>query len=787
MTTMTEKTLVTIEVDGQELQAKPGAMLIEVTDEAGINIPRFCYHKKLSISANCRMCLVDVENAPKPLPACATPVMEGMKVHTRSPRALAAQKGTMEFLLINHPLDCPICDQGGECELQDVAMGYGADVSRFVEGKRVVRDKNIGPLIATDMTRCIHCTRCVRFGEEIAGIRELGATGRGEHMVIGTYVEKSVESELSGNIIDLCPVGALTSKPFRFQARAWELIQVDGVAPHDSVGSNIHLHLRGNRVMRVHPRDNESINESWISDRDRFSYQGLNSSDRLTTPMMRKNGEWQEIGWELALEMAAASLKEAGAEVATLCSPSATLEELYLAQKLTRGLGSNAVDCRLRQGDFRLDENDAGLPWLGLKLEQVDTLGAVLMVGANPRKEQPILAHRLRKAAMSGAAISYINPFEVELNYSADQQVASPAGMISALAGVAQALGAKGEGEIATLIKQASADDSCKATAQALKEANSAAVMLGNLAGAHPDFALLAKLSALVAEASGATLGFIPEAANSLGARLAGAIPHLVPGAKVAERSGLNALSMQKQPSKAYLLIGVEPNADFWDPALAQQALQSADTVVALTAYRSESLESCANILLPLAGFAETSGTYVNAEGSWQSFRGAVPPQGEARPGWKILRVLGNLLNLEGFDYLSSEEARDELAALCESSQPDNTLGELKDAAINSAVASLMRIGDVPLHAADALVRRASALQQTKDAGTASVRINRAEAAKQGVEGSESALVKQNGAQAVLPLEIDEGVPDGCIRLSAGLAATGMLGQQFGEVTLEKA
>jgi len=781
--------MVTIEVDGRELQAAAGSMLIEVTDAAGINIPRFCYHKKLSIAANCRMCLVEVENAPKPLPACATPITKGMKVHTRSPKALAAQKGTMEFLLINHPLDCPICDQGGECELQDVAMGYGRDISRYVEGKRVVADKDIGPLIATDMTRCIHCTRCVRFGEEIAGIRELGATGRGEHMTIGTYVEKSVDSELSGNVIDLCPVGALTSKPFRFHARAWEMIQLEGVAPHDSVGSNLHLHVRGNQVMRVHPRDNEAINECWISDRDRYSYEGLYSPDRLTRPMLKKSGEWQEISWELALEMAAASLKEIGdpQQLGVLCSPGATLEELTLAQRLVRGLGGNNIDCRLRQADFRLDGSDPALPWLGMPIEQLDSLQAVLLVGANPRKEQPILGHRLRKAAMAGAAIHYLNPIELELNYPSQQQAGTPLQMVQTLAGVAKALGAKGKGDLAGLIKQAKADAFCKASAKVLKEAQAGAVLLGNLAAAHPDYAVLCGLAELIAQAGGIKLGFLPEAANSVGARLAGAHPALLPGARAAESAGLDALQMLQQPRSGYLLLGVEPDRDFWNPALAQQALRNADRVVALSSYRSASLEACADLLLPIAGFAETSGTYVNAAGTWQSFHGAVNPPGEARPAWKVLRVLGNLLDLDGFDAVSSEEIRDELAALCSDVTLDNGVKAPGELELRSRCEGLMRIGDVPLYAQDALVRRAGALQRTHEVRPAQIRINPAEAKRQGLDAAEAAVLKQNGYQANLPLALDERVPDGCVWVSTALAGTEMLGGQFGEVTLEKA
>ncbi|MCU7914557.1 MAG: NADH-quinone oxidoreductase subunit NuoG [Candidatus Thiodiazotropha sp. (ex Gloverina cf. vestifex)] len=782
-------TTVTIEVNGRELQAKPGTMLIEVTDAAGIRIPRFCYHKKLSISANCRMCLVEVEKVPKPLPACATPVTDGMKVYTRSPRALAAQKGTMEFLLINHPLDCPICDQGGECELQDVAMGYGNDVSRYTEGKRVVADKNIGPLISTDMTRCIHCTRCVRFGQEIAGIREMGATGRGEHMTIGTYIEKSINSELSGNIIDLCPVGALTSKPFRFSARAWELTQVEGVAPHDGVGSNINLHLRGNKVMRVHPRDNEAINESWISDRDRYSYEGLYAEDRLTAPMIKKDGEWHEAGWEMALEMAAAGLQEIGDgdQIAALLSPSATLEELYLAQKLMRGLGSNHIDSRLRQGDFRLDETASSVSWLGMKISQIENLNAALVVGGNLRKEQPMLAHRLRKAALAGAGLHYINPLLLELNHEASQMVCTPAGLLDQLAAVAKSAGVAAKGAIEEVIKSAKIDESSSTTADALKQAESTAVILGGLAQSHPDYALFCLVASVLAEATGSTLMVIPAGANSTGAQIAGAVPYLQAGGKPAQAKGLDVLKLLKVPRKGYLLMGVEPGLDFWSGALSVSALQSADVVVALTAYRGPELEACADILLPMALFAETSGTFVNAQGDWQQSRGAVRPQGESRPGWKILRVLGNLLDLKGFDYTDSTQVSDELSAVCSNDVLDNRFSLSTPVERQLKTDGLQRGGDTPLHAIDPLVRRASALQQTQDAGSAVIRLHPAEAQRLGLASEELALVKQNGYQVNLPLELDESIPEGCAWISTGLVATATLGQPFGEVTVEKA
>jgi NADH-quinone oxidoreductase subunit G len=735
------------------------------------------------------MCLVEVEKVPKPLPACATPVNDGMKVFTRSPKALAAQKGTMEFLLINHPLDCPICDQGGECELQDVAIGYGRDLSRYSEGKRVVPDKNIGPLIATDMTRCIHCTRCVRFGEEIAGIREMGATGRGEHMVIGTYIEKSVDSEMSGNVIDLCPVGALTSKPFRFNARAWELTQVEAIAPHDSLGSNLNLHLRGNKVMRVHPKDNESINETWISDRDRFSYEGLYSSDRLTSPMVKKGDEWKTVSWEMALEKVATSLKAIGDgdQIGTLLSPTSTLEELYLAQKLMRGLGCNNIDSRLRQGDFRLDANQKSVQWLGTSLAEIDQMQAALVVGGNIRKEQPILAHRLRKAALAGAKFHYLNPIRLDLNHNGEQAVCTPGEMVGRLVAIAKAAGVRASGGAASLLKTAKVDAFAKQAAADLKAADRAMVLLGGMAQAHPDYALLYTIAAALAKTTGAQLSILPAAANSVGAQLAGAVPHLQAGGTSAERAGLDSRGMLKTPRKGYLLMGVEPGRDFWNGSLSMSALQSADMVVAISAFRSPELEACADILLPMAIFTETSGTYVNAEGRWQRSRGAARPQGESRPAWKILRVLGNLTDQPDFDYTDSQQIHDEIKQLCESSTLDNQQAEPKDLEQQLNSDALLRGGDTPLYACDALVRRATALQQTQDAGSEAIRLHPQEAARLGLDGSDTALVKQNGNQIDLPLQLDERIPQGCVWISTGLARTSTLGQPFGEVTVEKA
>ncbi len=764
---MTEDSMVTIEVDGQELKAKAGAMLIDVADEAGIDIPRFCYHNKLSVSANCRMCLIEVEKVPKPIPACATSVMDGMKVYTKSPMALAAQKGTMEFLLINHPLDCPVCDQGGECELQDVSLAYGSDVTRFVEKKRIVPKKYIGPLVETNFTRCIHCTRCVRFSAEIAGIREMGATGRGEYMKIGTYVERTIDSELSGNMIDICPVGSLTSKPFRYQGRAWELTQSDSVAPHDAVGSNIHIHVRDNRVMRVHPRANEAVNECWISDRDRFSYEGLYSEDRLTTPMVKDNGQWTETDWDTALQRVATGLKDAGTDIGALLSPNSTVEELYLAQKLVRSLGSDNIDFRLRQSDFRGGEPT--LPWLGMAIDEVEAVDAALIIGANPRKDQPILGHRLRKAVLNGATINYLNPLRYDLNYRANQLLSAPANMVDDLAAIAKAAGAS---VVAGEVKPEH-----EAIAEQLKQAESAVVMLGNLAASHPDYTTLCATASELAKASGAKIAFVGEAANSTGARMVGAMP----------ASGLNAQSMLAEPCKAYLLMNLEPDLDLWNPAQAQSAFDQAGFVVAITAYRSAALETAADVLLPMAGFAETSGTYVNGAGIWQSFSGAVTPMGEARPAWKILRVMGNLLDAEGFEQVSSQEVLEEAKAGAEGKQLDNSVTASPSQARMLSGSGLMRIGDVPIYATDAMVRRAPALQKTNDAITAAVRINPTEAAKAGLDDGDKADVIQDGNRVTLPVEIDPGVADGSVRVCAALAGSETLGGQFGEVTLEKA
>lgn len=715
---------ITIEVDGKSLKANKGQMLIEITDANDIYVPRFCYHKKLTVAANCRMCLVEVEKAPKPLPACATPVMDGMKVKTRSRLAVDAQKSIMEFLLINHPLDCPICDQGGECELQDLAMGYGGDVSRYQEKKRVVKDKNIGPLIQTDLTRCIHCTRCVRFGEEVAGLREMGATGRGENMEIGTYIEKSVSSEMSGNIIDLCPVGALTSKPFRYSARTWELVQKNGIAPHDSVGSNIHIHIKGDRVKRVAPADNEAINEVWLSDRDRFSYEGIYSDDRLQVPMLKEDGAWKEVDWETALDVVKQKLTDTidsqGADqVGVLASPSSTVEELYLLQKLARALKVNNIDSRLRQVDFSDQDAVSQFPWLGQSIAAFETLQSAFLIGSNVRKEQPIINHRIRKAALKGASVMMLNPVDYDFNYPvAAKSIVAPEKMPIELAAVLKALiessGQAIDAQVKECIDNVSVTDAHKAIASKLSESENSIVLLGNIATAHPQFSILRTLAGLIAKYSQSKLGYLSEAANSSGAWLAGAVPHRLAGGTQSSAAGLDANTMLQSKLKAYVLLGVEPELDCWDSHAARTALNEAELVVSLTAFRSEEIESYADVMLPISVFAETSGTFINNAGDSQGFTGVVPPLGEARPAWKLLRVLGNVFGLDGFEYQSSADVYAEFKQASANIKTENMDQWQALAAIATESSGLQRITEIPMNMIDSICRRAVSLQKNQ-------------------------------------------------------------------------
>lgn len=787
---------VTIEVDGKSLPARKGQMLIEVTDGNDIYVPRFCYHKKLSVAANCRMCLVEVEKAPKPLPACATPVMDGMKVYTRSKKALEAQKGVMEFLLINHPLDCPICDQGGECELQDLAMGYGRDVSRYNEKKRVVKDKNIGPLIQTDMTRCIHCTRCVRFGEEIAGLRELGATGRGEHMEIGTYIEKSMVSEMSGNVIDICPVGALTSKPFRYSARTWEMRQYEGIAPHDSVGTNIQLHLKRNRVKRVVPAENEAINEVWMSDRDRFSYEGLYSVDRLTEPMIKQNGNWQEVDWETALDFVRDGLQDVitsngTKQLGALASASATLEELYLLQKFMRGVGSHNIDHRLRQSDFSDQAYAPAFPWLGQSISALERLDAVLLIGSNVRKEQPIINHRLRKATMRGCRMMVVNPYDFDNTCNITDSIITDYRQIpNELGAVLKALaeqGAQGPDGVMESLHDVTVREVHRNIAANLLAAEQGTVLLGNLATAHPALATIRTLAHAISQASGTSLGYIAESANTAGAWLAGVLPHRQVAAEPDSHAGLDARAMLEEPLAAYITLGIEPELDCWNGNRALRALKCAGFVVALTANKTDAMQDYTNALLPIGQFVETSGTYINNEGRAQSFQGVVKPPGEARPAWKVLRVLGNLFDLAGFDYNSSTDVRDECQAYLNEIAPDNALVTESPVTLPGGNGGLHRIASIPMNSIDPLTRRSQPLQETADVADGAVHVNRENARQLGVDDGDRLRAEQDEHSTVLPVVIDARVPDRSVLIHATQSCHAELGDWYGKIKLSKA
>ena len=774
--------MVELEIDGKKVEVAEGSLVMEAARKLGTYIPHFCYHRKLSIAANCRMCLVEVEKAPKALPACATPVTPGMKVFTNSEKAVKAQKSVMEFLLINHPLDCPICDQGGECQLQDLAVGYGASESRYKEEKRVVFHKNVGPLISMEeMTRCIHCTRCVRFGQEVAGVMELGMLNRGEHSEITTFVGKTVDSELSGNMIDLCPVGALTSKPFRYSARTWELARRKSVSPHDGLGANLVVQTKNQRVMRVLPLENEDINECWISDKDRFSYEGLNSADRLTRPLLKQGGEWMETDWQTALEYVANGLagikREHGADqIAALASPHSTLEELFLLGKLMRGLGSDNVDFRLRQTDFSAALK--GTPWLGMPVADVTTLQRALVIGSSLRKDHPLLASRLRQAAKKGARVTVLGAGGEDLLMPATRIDVAPSGWAAALAGVARAVAAaKGVAAPAGTEGFDGGDAAAKA-AESLLSGERRAVFLGNEAVRHPQFSALHALAQWIATETGATLGFLTEAANTVGGYIAGALP---------KQGGANARAMLETPRKAYILLNTEPEFDAADPRLALAALAQAGTVVVLSPFRSEAAMQYADVILPVTPFTETAGTFVNCEGKPQSFNGVVRALGEARPGWKVLRVLGNLLDVAGFDYDTAEAVRAEVLSAPVDAQLDNAT----DAPIRVAAAAgngIERIADVPIYHADPIVRRAESLQLSAAARRAmQIALPADLFASLGIQSGDPVRVTQGQGSVVLPAVLEATLPANTVRVPAATPAAMSLGAMFGTVTVEKA
>ncbi|HEY6510510.1 MAG TPA: NADH-quinone oxidoreductase subunit NuoG [Burkholderiaceae bacterium] len=772
--------MVEVEIDGRKVEAPEGSMLMEAASRLDIYVPHFCYHKKLSIAANCRMCLVQVEKAPKPLPACATPAAEGMKVWTQSEQAKKAQQGVMEFLLINHPLDCPICDQGGECQLQDLAVGYGGSASRYTEAKRVVFHKNLGPLVsAEEMTRCIHCTRCVRFGQEMAGIMEFGMQHRGEHSEITTFVGHTVDSELSGNMIDICPVGALTSKPFRYSARTWELSRRKSVSPHDSTGANLVVQVKGDRVMRVVPLENDAVNECWIADRDRFSYEALNAESRLKSPMIKQDGQWQAVGWDVALNYVADGLKRIKAEhgpqgIGALGSPHSTLEELHLLAKLTRGLGSENIDHRLRHSDFGNRASDGAARWLGLAVAALSSLDRVLVIGSFLRKDHPLFALRIRQAARRGGRVMSLHAVHDDWAMPLAHRItAAPSAWAQALGDVAAAV-AEAKGVAAPVAGQAS--DAARAVAAELMSGQRQAILLGNAAVQHPQASALLSIAHWIAGQCGAAVGVLGEAANSLGAQWVRALPG---------PAGLHAGQMLSQPMKALLLLNVEPAFDGADPAAARAALQGSGLVVALTPFRDAAVDN-ADVLLPIAPFSETAGTFVNAEGAAQSFLGVVKPFGEARPAWKVLRVLGNMLSLPGFDHESSEDVRDEALSATDAK------GRLSNApnaapAPPTAVRGLERVSDVPIYCTDALVRRAAALQATRDAQAPVVGVPSALWQQLGLLPGAQVRVSQNGAAAVLPAREDPSLAPTAVRVAAGHVSTASLGPMFGAISVAAA
>lgn len=794
--------LISIEINGIPLLVRKGQLLIEIADlklSSGINIPRFCYHKKLSISANCRMCLVEVEKSPKLLPACATPVMDGMKVFTNSSKVINAQQSIMELLLINHPLDCPICDQGGECELQDLAIKYSNYNANFSENKRVVTPKYISPLITTEMTRCIHCTRCVRFLEEIAGSRELGMTGRGEYSEINTYISHSIYSELSGNIIDLCPVGALTASVSKYKGRAWEFSAHASIAPHDSTGSNIFIHTLNNKVIRVVPRENENINEVWISDRDRFSYEGMYSHDRLETPLVDN----QPSDWQYALETVAKRLIEFVSKYGTdsvgfLCSPTATLEELYLFQKIARGLGTNNIDHRLRQSDFSDQEEAPYYPWLGQQISDLEKIKSALVIGSNLRMEHPIVCIRLRKAAIDGAKIMLINTSYFNPNLPNLMEITTdPQNMLAILANIAFLVAEIKNEPIPIQIKNLISKktnyyiEHIKIIAQNLLNKKPATILLGNIAVAHPDFAQIRTLANYISKICQIKLGYLPESANSVGAWLVGAIPHRLPGGKSTSKVGLHTQLILNH-CKALVLLGIEPEFDCLDSNIAVQALDNAELVISFSAYASAFTKEYSNIILPIAIFAENSGTYINAEGIWQSFKNVVPIFGRAKPAWKLLRMLGNIFKLPDFDYLDIKEILTEIRNSyseiknnninnIDFSKKKNLYNSIK---INEKTGELLRITEIPIYSVDPLVRRSKSLQSSILAIDGIIRIHPKVANKMGLIDRQLVKVIQN-KEVCLTLILDENIPYGCALIPSGTNTSIGLGPAFGTIRIQ--
>lgn len=759
---------VNIEIDGVPMHAPKGSMIIHAADKAGIPIPRFCYHEKLPIAANCRMCLVDVEKSPKPAPACATPVMEGMKVYTQTKRALDSQRNVMEFLLINHPLDCPVCDQGGECELQDVAMGYGRSVSRYVERKRVVPDEDLGSLVASDMTRCIQCTRCVRFTSEIAGTYELGGMGRGDRLEIGTYIGKAIESELSGNVIDVCPVGALTNKPFRFRARAWELVARESIATHDALGSNLWLHLRRGEVLRTVPRDNEAINENWLSDRDRYSHAGLAAADRLTAPMIRNGEEWREASWDEAIARAAELITaQAGDEVGVLVHPATSNEEGALLAAFARGIGSGNLDHRIAQADLA----DAPVATkFEMPLADVEKADVIVLIGCNPRHEAPLLGHRIRKAQRSGGAkVVAINSVDFDFNFALSQKhIVTPSALVDAVLNVGSAASASLPGDAAS---QVIAADASAALATLLRDAKSALIVLGESAVTHPQASWLRRAAHALAKATNAAVNELPLGANAIGLARSGVLPQ-----------ARNVQAMFAQPRKAYVLYGIEPAQDFADQPTALRALSQAASVVAFTAFADETTRRLAQVMLPIGLTPEIDGTYVNVDGVAQVAAAAAKLPGQARAGWRVLRALGAQLNLSGFDFIELAQWR---AGLALNEVVAGGTGLAERAAVEEG--ALQSIATRAIYRIDALLRRSAPLAAHPLTAGARIALNPEDALARGF--SEGAIAKINDGRgtAALPVVVTTRVPRGAAWIERGYDATAPIAGTGASLTVTRA
>jgi NADH-quinone oxidoreductase subunit G len=764
---------VAIEIDGVAISVPKGSMIIQAADRAGIPIPRFCYHEKLPIAANCRMCLVDVEKAPKPMPACATPVMADMKVYTQSKRALDSQRNVMEFLLINHPLDCPICDQGGECELQDVALGYGRSVSRFVEKKRVVADEDIGPLIATDMTRCIHCTRCVRFVAEIAGTFELGGMNRGEALQIGTYIGKSIDSELSGNIIDVCPVGALTNKPFRYRARAWELTARDSIGYHDALGGNLHLHLRNREVLRAVPRANEAINETWAADRDRYSHTGLAAADRLQRPLLRDGDSWREADWSEAIARAAELLRAStGDALGMLVHPSTSNEEGALLAQLAAGLDCRHLDHRLGVLDFA----DAPVAQrFEASLAEVEQAGAILLVGCNPRHEAPLLGHRVRKAWKAGARIVAINPIDFDFHFDlAARQIVAPDAMVDTLLGLARLLGADSAqtppAGMAQAIDAARVDDELEALARTLRDGGNAVVLVGEIALNHPQASWLRALAQHVARCLGGRVNLLPQGANAIGLADHGVLP----------RGGLDARAQLAEPRAGYLLYGIEPDHDFGDNTAALRAFAQAKSMVALASFAPEALRNIAQVILPIGLLPEIDATLTNALGSEQRVAAAARLPGDARAGWRVLRALGEALGLPGFDFLDIDTLRSRLA-------PSRAADGQGLAAREAAAPGLQRIATTAIYRSDAVLRRAAPLQAHPLTRGPAVHLHPDDAAALELDAGAMVKLDDGRGRAALPVRLEPRVARGAVWIESGYPATAPLAAAGTVLTVSKA